>query len=63
MYFGLYDGVVCIDHRGDTDKVYVASLGIVDSEEKRVDSLKEKITKAEAEGIVIPSKPDTKVLM
>ena len=53
MYFGLYDGVVCIDHRGDTDKVYVASLGIVDSEEKIVESLREKITKAEAEGIVI----------
>lgn len=53
MYFGLYDGVVCIDHRGEKDRVYVASLGIVDSEQGRVEQLIEKIKTAEMEGVSI----------
>ncbi len=60
MYFGLYDGVICIDHRGEKDKVTVASLGIIDNEEKVVESLIERMKKAEAEGIKIELPETTK---
>lgn len=60
MYFGLYDGVVCIDHRGESDRVYVASLGIIDSKERRADSIIEKIKKREQEGIDIVLPKSTK---
>ncbi len=53
MYFGLYDGVICIDHRGKDDKVFIASLGIVDNEEKVVGDLIETIKSAEEKGVEI----------
>lgn len=53
MYFGLYDGVVCIDHRGGKNKVYVASLGIVDSEENVVEKIVKKIKSSEEKGVEI----------
>ena len=53
MYFGLYDGVICIDHRGDKDKVSLASLGVIDDEEKIVKDLIRRIEKAEDEGVTI----------
>ena len=53
MYFGLYDGVICIDHRGEKDKVFVASLGIIDDEEKVVSTLIETIKSAEEKGVDI----------
>lgn len=53
MYFGLYDGVICIDHRGGDDKVFVASLGIIDSEEIVVENIIKQIKSAEAEGVKI----------
>lgn len=60
MYFGLYDGVVCIDHRGESDQVFVASLGVVDKEETVVSKLIEKIELAEKEGIKIDLPKTTK---
>lgn len=53
MYFGLYDGVICIDHRGQSDKVYVASLGIKDNEENVVNNLITEIRSAEKAGVEI----------
>lgn len=60
MYFGLYDGVVCIDHRGGKDKVYVASLGIIDSEENMVERIIEKIKTSEESGVEINLPKTTK---
>lgn len=53
MYFGLYDGVICIDHRGEKDKVTVASLGVIDDEEKVIGDLIKRIKNAEKEGVKI----------
>lgn len=53
MYFGLYDGVVCIDHRGKKDKVSLASLGVIDDEKKIVEDLIRRIEKAEDKGVTI----------
>lgn len=57
MYFGIYDGVIAIDHRGDgPDKVYVAALGVKGDELKVVEELCSEIESAEKEGVHIELK-------
>ena len=53
MYFGLYDGVICIDHRCGEDKVFVASLGIIDDEEIVVGNIIKEMEKLEKIGVKI----------
>lgn len=47
MYFGIYDGVIAIDHRNGKDKVYIATLGIKKDEEKLFEDIYSKIREAE----------------
>lgn len=57
-YFGIYDGIIAIDHRGGSDDVYIASLGIKSDEEELYLEILEAIEKGESEGvdIVLPEK-------
>ena len=53
IHFGIYDGVIVIDHRENKDKVYVASLGIKEKEDVVVDSIIKRINENEEKGIEI----------
>lgn len=65
-YFGIYDGVIIIDHQEDT--VYIAALGIRGSAVQRVDSIEKMIVTAEQSGVSVqvemnPQKIDFKANM
>ncbi len=51
MYFGIYDGVIAIDHRDGEDKVYIAALGVKEDEDKRFTDIYSAIREAEDKGI------------
>lgn len=57
LHFGIYDGVIAIDHRGDKDKVYIATLGVKEEEEKLFEKIHRQIIMAESEGVNIDIKP------
>lgn len=56
MYYGIYDGVIAIDHRGGKNKVYIAALGVKDDEEKVFNEIKSAIEEAEKSGVNIEIK-------
>jgi para-aminobenzoate synthetase component I len=58
-YFGIYDGIIAIDHRGGVDKVYVATLGVKSDEEELCLEIMAAIESGEREGIEI-SLPEKK---
>lgn len=57
-YFGIYDGIIAIDHRGGSDSVYIAALGVKSDEEKLYSDIFETIERGERDGveIVFPEK-------
>ena len=57
-YFGIYDGIIIVDHREDT--VYIAALGIKSPAAHRVNSIKEMIVAAEQKGISVQIKMNPK---
>ncbi len=57
-YFGLYDGVIVMDHI--KDEVYIAALGINDSEEKIIANIKNTIMLGEEKGVEICISPNSK---
>ncbi|KNF09205.1 anthranilate synthase component 1 [Gottschalkia purinilytica] len=52
-YFGIYDGVIVIDHRSGKDEVYISALGIKGKEEDVFNSILEKIRDGEKTGVEI----------
>ncbi|AOT72595.1 aminodeoxychorismate synthase component I [Geosporobacter ferrireducens] len=50
-YFGIYDGVIIVDHRENT--VYIAALGIKSSADRRVNRIEEMIVAAEQTGVSV----------
>ena len=57
-YFGLYDGVIVIDHT--KDEIYIASLGIKDDEEKIVANIEDVIMLGEENGVEISISSNSK---
>ena len=53
-YFGVYDGIIIIDHRQNT--VYIAALGIKTPADQRVQTIEDEIAKAEQRGVSIEVK-------
>lgn len=65
-YFGVYDGIIIIDHRQNT--VHIAALGIKTPADEKVQTIEDEIAKAEQRGVSIavkmnPREVDFKVNM
>ncbi|RKD29135.1 aminodeoxychorismate synthase component I [Thermohalobacter berrensis] len=58
-FFGLYDGVIIIDHT-DKNRVYIASLGIKDLPEKIIKDIERTIKSGEEKGVKINIKNKSK---
>lgn len=57
-YFGVYDGIIAIDHRGGSDSVYIAAHGVKSDAEELFKEILETVERGEREGveIVLPEK-------
>ncbi|KNZ42968.1 chorismate-binding protein [Acetobacterium bakii] len=59
-YFGLYDGIIIIDHLHD--KVYISALGIKDTEENTVLEIEQKIKTTPKNKLTMPFSKNRRIL-
>lgn len=57
-YFGLYDGVIIVDH--GKEEVFVAALGLKDSKENIIQNIEKAIQNEKKNGIAIPTSKEKK---